>query len=142
MKYRVLGRTGLKVSELGFGGHEYRRPLPTTLGRWGDNDLEAFNRKQPERNKLIEKAVDAGINYFDATQPEEAKSLGFALKELGLRDKVYVALMILRPLSKIAGKSRRDWKKIIIDDVEEKLEQLRNEVLKELEELEKLELEA
>lgn len=127
MKYRVLGRTGLKVSELGFGGHEYRRPLPTTLGKWGDIDLKAFSRKQSERNKLIEKAIDAGINYYDATQPEEAKSLGFALKELGLRDKVYVALMILRPLSKIAGKSKSDWNKIIIDDVEEKLELLQSD---------------
>jgi predicted aldo/keto reductase-like oxidoreductase len=127
MKYRVLGRTGLKVSVLGFGGHEYRRPLPTTLGKWGDIDLKEFKRKQSERNKLIEMAIDAGINYYDATQPEEAKSLGFALKELGLRNKVYVALMILRPLSKIAGKSRSDWKKIIIDDVEEKLELLQSD---------------
>ncbi|MFQ6075159.1 MAG: hypothetical protein ACE5Z5_03335 [Candidatus Bathyarchaeia archaeon] len=60
-----MGRTGLKVSELGFGGHEYRRPLPTTLGRWGEIDLDEFMRKQPERNELIGKAIGAGINYFD-----------------------------------------------------------------------------
>jgi aryl-alcohol dehydrogenase-like predicted oxidoreductase len=126
MKYRVLGRTGLRVSELGFGGHEYRRPLPTTLGRWGEIDLREFTKKQPKRNELIEKAIALGINYFDATQPEEAKSLGIALKEAGVREDVYVALMILTPLKKIAGKPRGDWKRIIIEDVEEKLELLQS----------------
>ena len=126
MKYRVLGRTGLGVSELGFGGHEYRRPLPTTLGRWGDIDLREFMKKQPIRNKLIMKAMELGINYFDATQPEEAKSLGIALKEAGAREDVYVALMILTPLNKIAGKPRGDWKRIITEDVEEKLELLQS----------------
>lgn len=126
MKYRVLGRTGLKVSELGLGGHEYKRPLPTTLGKWDEIDLHEFTKKQPKRNILIEKAIELGINYFDATQPVEAKSLGIALKEAGARDDVYVALMILRPLKKIAGKPQSDWKKIIIKDVEEKLELLQS----------------
>ena len=109
MKYRVLGRTGLNVSELGFGGHEYRRPLPTTLGKWGDLNLKEFMEKQPQRNPLIEKGIEMGINYFDATQPEEAKSLGIALKELGVREDVYEALMILSPLQRIAGKPKRYW---------------------------------
>ncbi|MHA2393745.1 MAG: aldo/keto reductase [Promethearchaeota archaeon] len=126
MKYRILGRTGLRVSELGFGGHEYKRPLPTTLGRWGDIDLQEFMKKQPRRNELIEKAIELGINYYDATQPEEAKSLGIALKEAGAREDVYVALMILRPLNKIAGKPRSDWERIITEDVEEKLDLLQS----------------
>jgi predicted aldo/keto reductase-like oxidoreductase len=121
MKFRILGRTGLNVSELGFGGHEYRRPLPTTLGRWGEINLKEFMKKQSTRNRLIENAINEGINYFDATQPEEAKSLGIALKEIGVREDVYVALMILRPLNQIAGKPRNEWKRIIIEDVEEKL---------------------
>jgi aryl-alcohol dehydrogenase-like predicted oxidoreductase len=126
MNYRVLGRTGLKVSELGFGGHEYRRPLPTTLGKWGDINLNEFLKKQPQRNQLIEKGIDLGINYYDATQPEEAKSLGIALKELGVREEVYVALMILSPLQRLVGKPKRYWKRMIIEDVEEKLELLQS----------------
>jgi aryl-alcohol dehydrogenase-like predicted oxidoreductase len=126
MKYRVLGRTGLKVSELGFGGHEYRRPLPTTLGKWGDIDLEVFMQKQPRRTPLIEKGIQQGINYFDATQPEEAKSLGMALNELRVREDVYVALMILSPLQKLAGKPERYWNRTITEDVEEKLELLQS----------------
>lgn len=126
MEYRILGRTELKVSELGFGGHEYRRPLPTTLGRWGGIDSEAFVRKQPQRNELVSQAIEAGINYFDATQLEEATSLGIALKELGAREDVYVALMILTPLSKIAKKPKSDWRQIIVNDIEEKLAALQS----------------
>ena len=54
MRYRKLGRTGLKVSELGFGGHEYRRPLPTTLGQWDNINQKEFTKKQPARTKLVE----------------------------------------------------------------------------------------
>lgn len=87
MKYRVLGRTGLRVSEIGFGAHEYRRPLPTTLGEWGEIDTEQFMKTQPPRAGLIRKALDAGVNFFDTTQTEEAKSVGIVLEELGTRDK-------------------------------------------------------
>jgi len=127
VRYRVLGRTGLKVSEVGVGGHEYRRPLPTTLGRWGEIDLEKFMEKQPERNELIGKAVEAGINYFDATQPEEAKSLGLALKELGVRRDVYAAVMILRPFVRMAEMPDKEWRDLIIDDVEDKLKLLQSD---------------
>ena len=124
MKYRVLGRTGLKVSELGFGGHEYRRPLPTTLGRWGEIDVDKFMQAQPERNRLIKKAIGAGVNFFDVTQPEETKSLGLALKELGVKDDIHVAIMILTPLSKMAEKPRSEWRQIIRDDIEKSLKLL------------------
>lgn len=124
MKHRILGRTGLRVSEIGLGGHEYMRPLPTTLGRWGEIDHEAFMNKQPDRNELIETAVEAGINYFDATQPEEAKSLGIALQQIGVRDEVYVALMILRPLKKLSSEPQANWNQFIKKDVSEKLDLL------------------
>jgi aryl-alcohol dehydrogenase-like predicted oxidoreductase len=126
MKYRVLGRTGLRVSELGVGGHEYRRPLPTTLRRWGEIDLPVFMAKQPKRNKFIGKAIASGVNYFDATQPEEAKSLGIALKESRSREDVYVALMILEPLNQLVGKPPGDWRRIIAEDVEKKLRLLQS----------------
>ena len=127
MKYRVLGRTGLKVSELGFGGHEYRRPLPTNLGRWGEIDMDKFMQTQPERNRLIKRAIGVGINYFDATQPEETKSLGIALKELGVKDDIHVAIMILTPFSKMAEKPRSEWRQIIQDDIEKSLKLLQTD---------------
>ncbi len=127
MKYRVLGRTGLRVSELGVGGHEYRRPLPTILGRWGDIDADQFTQTQPARNRLIQRAVEDGITFFDATQPEETKSLGLALQALGVKDEVHVALMILTPFSKLAGKPRSEWRQIIRADVETSLRLLQRD---------------
>jgi len=124
MKYRVLGRTGLKVSELGLGGHEYRRPLPTTLGRWGEIDMEKFMRTQPERNKIIKRAMDVGINYFDTTQMEEAKSLGLALKTLGGRENIHIAAMIIFPFRKMEGKHKAEWREIILQGVEGRLKLL------------------
>ncbi len=127
MKYRVLGRTGLKVSVLGFGGHEYRRPLPTTLGRWGEIDMDKFMRTQPERNRLIKRAISKGVNYFDPTQPEETKSLGIALKNLGVKDDIHVAIMILTPFRKMAENPRSEWRQIIRDDIEKSLKLLQTD---------------
>jgi len=124
VKYRVLGRTGLKVSELGFGGHEYRRPLPTTLGRWGEIDIEKFMKTQPARNALVRRAIELGVNFFDATQPEETKSLGLALREVGADSSVHLATMILRPLSKMADKPRSEWRQTVREEVEKNLQLL------------------
>jgi len=44
MKYRVLERTGLTVSEIGLGGHEYRRFLPSTLLKQSEVDVERLMR--------------------------------------------------------------------------------------------------
>jgi len=120
-----LGRTGLKVSELGMGGHEYRRPLPTTLGRWGEIEEEKFMQTQPHRNSIVKKAVEAGINYFDPTHVEEARSLGLALKEMQLKDDLHFSVMSLWPFGRMVGTRRSAWRQIVIDDVEEKLEALR-----------------
>jgi len=124
MKYRVLGRTGLKVSEIGLGGHEYRRPLPTTLGRWGEIDLEKFMKTQPKRDVIIKRAVELGINYFDTTQMEEAKSLGLALKNVGGREKIHIAAMIVFPFRKIDGKPESEWREFFIRGIEERLKLL------------------
>jgi aryl-alcohol dehydrogenase-like predicted oxidoreductase len=123
----MLGRTGLQVSELGCGGHEYRRPLPTTLGRWGEIDEAAFQRRQPARTRFIEAAIAAGVNYFDATQPEEAKSLGHALAALGRRRDVYVAIMSLRPLRRMAEAPQRTWRRLLVSDVEATLALLQSD---------------
>ncbi|MFB0503843.1 MAG: aldo/keto reductase [Candidatus Bathyarchaeia archaeon] len=114
----------MKVSELGVGGHEYRRSLPTSLGRWGEIDMEKFTRTQPERTRLIKRAIDAGVNYFDPTHLEEVKSLGSALKELGVKEDIHVSVMVLGLFGKMAESSCSKWRQIIIEDVEEKLKSL------------------
>ena len=72
MKYRTLGRTGFKVSEIGLGG-EY---------------LEGKPLKQV--CNTVDAAMDAGINLLDCfmSNPDIRSNLGTALK--GKRDKMYI----------------------------------------------------
>ena len=78
MRTMELGKTGMKVSELGFGG------IP--ILRLGANEAE----------RIVRHAYDRGITFFDtanAYKDSEAK-IGVALK--GLRDKVVLATKTLR----------------------------------------------
>jgi len=50
---------------------------------------------QPERNEIVKRAVEAGIDNFDTTWTEETKSLGLALKALGKREDIHIAVMIV-----------------------------------------------
>jgi len=115
MRYRFLGRTGLRVSELGLGGHEYRRWLP------GQRSEAEFQKTQPQRTILVEKAIDAGVNYFDTTFADEAESLGLALKALGRREDVYISAMMVELFKKMEEAPPTRWRKIILDAVEERL---------------------
>ncbi|HBX65292.1 MAG TPA: aldo/keto reductase, partial [Balneolaceae bacterium] len=56
MKYRFLGRSGLKVSALSFGSW-------VTFGEQVDTDL-AYNQ--------MKTAYDAGVNFFDNAEAYEA----------------------------------------------------------------------
>jgi len=126
VRYRVLGRTGFKVSELGLGGHEYRRGLnpfhfPSEWNR------EEFLKKQPQRTTLIERALAAGVNYFDTTFMEEAESLGLALRALGRRRNVYISAMIIDPFKKLKEHPKARWRDIILAGVEERLSVLQTD---------------
>lgn len=60
MKYRTLGKTGLRVSEVGFGAWAIGGPamageIPIGWGKTDDN----------ESKKAILKALERGINFFD-----------------------------------------------------------------------------
>ena len=72
MKYRKLGKTGLKVSLMGYGsgGHSLL----------GQNAGMSFS----DQNRLIRRCVDLGINFFDTSSiyRESEVILGKALKYL------------------------------------------------------------
>ncbi len=51
MKYRILGKTGLKVSEIGFGCWEIGG------GKWDSSDAKS--------RESLRKAADNGVNFFD-----------------------------------------------------------------------------
>ncbi len=82
MKYRTLGRTGLQVSEVGFGG--------AGIGHvWGETtDAECL--------RAIQRALDLGINFFD-TSPmygggRSEENLGKGLS--GRRQEAYIATKV------------------------------------------------
>ena len=85
MQYRDFGKTGWKVSALGFGA--MRLPVLTK---------EPMTKKvdETEAIKMIRYAVDRGVNYVDTAYVyHEQKGEGFLAKALrdGYRDKVRVA---------------------------------------------------
>ncbi|MBL7118422.1 aldo/keto reductase [Candidatus Bathyarchaeota archaeon] len=132
MKYRVLGRTGLKVSELGLGGHEYARFLnlhhfPRKRGLEEEVGLEELSVGQDARNRLIEKAVGFGVSYFDTGLVEECQSLGLALEALGRRREVYIAAESLWPLRRLKESPRAGWRKVVSGWVEGRLRLLQTD---------------
>ena len=70
MEYRRQGKTNLMVSAVCLGGHS--------------------RSKQEERNEIVSRAIDIGINYIDACTKGEVVRDAEALK--GRRDKMYLAL--------------------------------------------------
>jgi aryl-alcohol dehydrogenase-like predicted oxidoreductase len=85
MEYRILGGSGLKVSELSFGvatfggGNEFFKA-------WGDTDVS-------EAKRLIDVCFDAGVNLFDTADIySDGKSEGVLGKALeGKRDRALIS---------------------------------------------------
>ena len=77
MERRRLGRTGLEVSVIGFGG------------------LIAAGRPQEEVDALVGQAVDEGVNYFDTAHSygDSQEKLGVALQ--GRRDQVVLGAKLI-----------------------------------------------
>jgi len=123
MKYRVLGRTGFRVSELGVGGHEYRRLLnPEHFNV--KRDEKEFYATQKQRNRTIKRAIEAGINYFDTTLIDEVESLGLALKEVGRRKDVFVSIMAIFPFRKLKSVPKSEWESVLLKEIEKRLKLL------------------
>lgn len=59
MRYNALGKTGLEVSSLGLGGHEFESFFS---GHVRDSHMTSFD---PDRTAVIERALEGGVNYFD-----------------------------------------------------------------------------
>ena len=83
MKYRRLGRTGLKVSEICLG--------TMTFGH---------NTDEPEATRIVDLAIDAGINFFDTANSYAGSAsetiLGKALR--GRRGNAVVATKFFNPM--------------------------------------------
>lgn len=86
MTGRTLGSTGVQVTPLSLGGHEY---LPDGRSRGFNEDLrlavtpgwigQGFGGRR--RSSVVEAATAAGINFFDATIDSEKQALARNLRE-------------------------------------------------------------
>jgi len=102
MEYRVLGRTGLKVSELCLG--------TMTFGR------KFFNIAvvgQPEADRMVARAWQAGVNFFDTADMysygEAEHMLGQALKRSSIsREQAVIATKVRAPMSEAAAAGTGD----------------------------------
>ena len=114
MKYRTLGRTGIKVSPYCLGAMMFG-----AVGGNPDHD---------DSIRIIHKALDAGINFIDTadrySQGESEEIVGKALK--GRRDNVVLATKVNNPMGddpNQQGNSRR-W---LIREVEASLRRLQTD---------------
>lgn len=100
MDYVTLGKTGLKISRMGFGGIPIQR-------------IDAQGTKE-----LIHKMADAGVNYIDTARGYTVSEeyLGHALE--GVRDKFV-----------LATKSMARTKDAMAADIEKSLDNLRTEYI-------------
>lgn len=100
MDYVTLGKTGLKISRMGFGGIPIQR-------------IDAQGTKE-----LIHKMTDAGVNYIDTARGYTVSEeyLGYALE--GVRDKFV-----------LATKSMARTKEAMTADIEKSLGNLRTEYI-------------
>jgi aryl-alcohol dehydrogenase-like predicted oxidoreductase len=112
MRYRTLGRTGIKVSPYALGTLMFA----TSIG----------NAEHADSIRIIHKALDAGINFVD-TADAYADSEDIVGKALaGRRDNVVLATKVSRPVGddpNQQGASRR-W---IVTAVENSLRRLRTD---------------
>jgi aryl-alcohol dehydrogenase-like predicted oxidoreductase len=73
MQYRTLGKTGVKVSEIGFG--------------CGNNAVLMVRASYDEQSRAVRRALDLGINYFDTAFAyglgKSEENLGKILSDLG-----------------------------------------------------------
>ena len=100
MNYRTLGKTGLKISTLGFGGIPIQR-------------IDAEGTKA-----LMHRMVEAGVNYIDTARGYTVSEsyLGYALE--GIRDKFI-----------LATKSMARTKEAMAADIETSLSNLRTDYI-------------
>jgi hypothetical protein len=106
MKTNLLGKSQLKVSCVGLGGHYKAMEEGSFEDRYAYVDREVAPRTQ-----LVQRALEAGINYFDTTWRNETAMLGAVLKNLGARDQAVVNGMVLGAFtgSKAAGQSVEEY---------------------------------
>lgn len=129
MKYRLLGRTGLKVSELCLGTMTF-----------GENFYGIAVVDQPAANAMMARVLEAGINFFDTADVysygQSEIVLGQALKDCDVaRDKVIVATKVRSAMTEASTAGTGDVNNVglsrqhIFSSVEDSLRRLQTDYI-------------
>lgn len=82
MNYRLLGKTGLKVSEI-------------SLGTWQVGGVWGMGFDHDSAQELLQAAYESGVNFFDTADVyengESEKAVGKFLKSVGSSEELFVA---------------------------------------------------
>ena len=92
MNYRPLGRTGLTVSELAFGGVEIG--IPYGIGVSGSQDMP----DEASSIALLQSALDQGINFFDTARAYGRSEALIGKAFSGQRERVVLCSKCGQPL--------------------------------------------
>jgi aryl-alcohol dehydrogenase-like predicted oxidoreductase len=93
MEYRRLGKTGLLVSAVCLGGHWKRLDTVMPAGFKGEGylDEDFTNLNNPlfvkNRDQVVSRSIESGINYVDACSPQEILAYSKVLR--GRRGQMY-----------------------------------------------------
>jgi aryl-alcohol dehydrogenase-like predicted oxidoreductase len=103
--YRVLGKTNLRVSEVGFGGHSWAyAKVPDGSGGHRKVNID-------EAVEMIRIGMDLGVNFFDSCTPlEESAVPGAALKRLKARDKAIVSVRVSHKMKGVENDRKEIYK--------------------------------
>ncbi len=124
MKYKRLGNTGLKVSELCLGAMTFG----SSFYNIGEVDLDLAK-------EMVETSWEAGVNFFDTadvySRGESEQILGQAIRDVGIdRRKAVIATKVRGPMSDEAAEGTGDVnnvglsRKHIMESVDASLERL------------------
>lgn len=115
MEYRVLGRTGVRVSTLALGTANFADPTP-----------------EDEAKQILERAIDAGINLIDTgnsyAEGEAEGIIGRALKSGGLRKQMLISTKVFPPTG--PGPNERGTSRLHVTQAcEDSLERLQTDYI-------------
>jgi aryl-alcohol dehydrogenase-like predicted oxidoreductase len=117
MNFRNLGRTGVKVSELCLG--------VMTFG-WNI-------KEQEDANRLVDAAMDGGINFFDTanvySRGVSEQMLGKALKQNGKRDSIILATKVHGKMDDEDPNAWNNHRRNIIQQCDESLKRLQTDYI-------------
>lgn len=112
MKYRTLGKTGLKVSEIGFGTWQLANDPDFWTGSDPDKSLECLRKYIELGGNFIDTAWIYGYSDKEPDKHPSEELIGKFLRESGKRDDIIIA-------SKIPPKNMNwpAWKNVDISEV-------------------------